>query len=393
MTTTTMMQRQEFLSLANQAGSNFRELCRRFGISAKTGYKWRKRAAEGGAEALRDRSRRPKSHPLRSATEVESKVVELRRRHPVWGGRKLRRRLLDLGETHVPAASTCTAILRRHGLPLSDPDKHTAFTRFERGLPNELWQMDFKGHFAMLDGGRCHPLTVLDDHSRYNVALDACGDERGETVRGALTLAFNHHGLPDTILCDNGAPWGDAVAMHTALTVWLLRLGVRVVHGRPYHPQTQGKEERFHRTMKAELIASRSWRDLAECAKHFPSFRQIYNHERPHDALNGATPASRYRSSPRSMPEHLPSLEYASIDTVRVVRGTGVLTFGGQTWLIGRAFAGLPVGLRPSAQTDGQWEVFFGSLQLGRMDLTAARQDKHRLRSIYPDPSLTSDKT
>lgn len=388
MTSTTMMQRQEFVGLAEQAGINFRELCRRFGISAKTGYKWRKRASEGGAEALRDRSRRPKSHPRRSVAEVEAKVVELRARHPVWGGRKLRRRLLDLGEPVVPAASTCTAILHRHGVSLSEPGKHTALERFERGLPNELWQMDFKGHFATLDGGRCHPLTVLDDHSRYNLALEACGDERGETVRDVLTRVFGRYGLPAMILCDNGAPWGDATAAHTALTVWLLRLGVRVAHGRPYHPQTQGKDERFHRTLKAELIASRTWRHLAECAEHFPRFRQIYNKERPHDALNGATPASRYRPSPRALPAHLPSLEYPRTDTLRVVRGTGVLTFGGQTWLIGRAFAGLPVGLRPSAQADGQWEVFFGSLRLGCIDLAAARIEKHRLRSIYPARTL-----
>lgn len=383
MTTTLLMQRRDLVELAATSGIGFAELCRRFGISAKTGYKWRKRWREGGEEALKDRSRRPKTQPAKSEAEVEGKVVALRREHPAWGGRKLRRRLQDVGEKQVPAASTCTQIVRRHGLPIREAQNHTAWERFERTHPNELWQMDFKGPFPTLDGKRCHPLTLLDDHSRYNVALEACADERGQTVREHLSAAFRRHGLPSAILCDNGAPWGDDSAPYTALGVWLLRLGVRVMHGRPYHPQTQGKDERFHRTLKAELIDGRGWSDLAECAERFPRFRHVYNHERPHDALGGATPSTRYRPSPRTMPEAPLPLEYAQADTVKRVRDTGIFSFLGQTWQVGRAFAGLSIGLRPSAQADGQWDVFFGSVRLGRLDLTSEPSTKHQLRSIY----------
>jgi len=389
-TQTHMSQRHEFVLLASEVGINFRQLCRRYRLSPKTGYKWLKRFRTGGVAALGDRSRRPQSSPHTCAAGIANKVIALRQKHPTWGGRKLRRRLHDLQEVAVPAASTCTAILRRAQLLAPDAGVgHTAWQRFERALPNELWQMDFKGHFATQAGPRCHPLTVLDDHSRFNLVLAACGDEQGRTVQAPLTAAFNLYGLPDSLLCDNGPPWGnaDSACPHTALTVWLLRLGVRVVHGRPYHPQTQGKDERFHRTLREELLAQCTWRDLAHCAERFPGFRECYNCERPHDALEGATPVSRYRPSPRSLPAALPAIDYPAHDTVRCVRSAGIVSFGGQTWQIGRAFAGLSIGLRPSTQADGQWEVFFCHHRLGHLDLTTPRVDKHQLRSIYSKPA------
>lgn len=390
MTQTTMSQRHEFVLLAGAAGVNFRQLCRRFRLSPKTGYKWLQRFRAGGLAALADRSRRPKSSPRTCAPALAAQVLALRHEHPSWGGRKLCRRLRDLAEKAGPAASTCPAILRRaQVLAPAAGAAHTAWRRFERASPNELWQLDFKGHFATQAGPRCHPLTALDDHSRFNLVLAACGDEQGATVRPALTAAFACYGLPDALLCDNGPPWGraDALSPHTALTVWLLRLGVRVRHGRPYHPQTQGKEERFHRTLQAELLSQHTWRDLAHCAERFPRFRDCYNCERPHDALGGATPVSRYQPSPRGLPAALPPIEYARGDTIKTVRPAGMVSFGGQTWQVGRAFAGLPVGLRPSAQADGQWEVFFCQHRLGLLDLATPRLAKHQLRSIYPTPT------
>jgi len=388
-----MTQRLEFVLLAAQAGVNFRRLCRRFGISPKTGYKWKQRYREGGNAALRDRSRRPKSSPRRCGMDVAAKVVELRREQPTWGGRKLRRRLRDLGQTAVPAASTCTEILRRAEL-LSPEGRAAAkpWQRFERAQPNELWQTDFKGHFPTQAGPRCHPLTVIDDCSRFNLVLAALADETGPTVQRELTRAFEQYGLPEALLCDNGAPWGalDATCRHTSLTVWLLRVGVRVMHGRPYHPQTQGKDERFHRTLNRDLLDRHTWRDLAHCAAQFPGFRHTYNCERPHDSLEGATPVSRYRPSVRSFPGSLPPLEYLTTDTVRTVHKNGIVMFHAQTWHIGRAFGGLPIGLRPSTQADGQWEVFFGHHRLGRLDLTAPPRPKHTARPIDTATSLSS---
>src|SRR5260370_32747647 len=249
-----MQSRQEFVGLAEQGDVSVAELCRRFGISRQTGFGYLRRHREAGADGLLDRSCRPHGSPRRSSAEIEAQVIALRQAHPRWGGRKLARRLRDLGVASVPAPSTVTEILRRHGL--LDPAEaatHRAHQRFERSAPNALWQMDFKGHVAM-DVGRCHPLTVLDDHCRYSLGLVACGDETSVTVRRHLTTLFQRYGLPQAMLADNGSPWGSIVGGHTALEVWLMRLGVRLLHGRPYHPQTQGKDERFHRTLNLELL-------------------------------------------------------------------------------------------------------------------------------------------
>lgn len=376
-----MSQRLEFVVLASQSGLAFQELCRRFGVSRKTGYKWLARYRAGGREALVDRSRRPHRSPAQVSPQMAQAVIALRL-ETAWGGRKLRRRLQDLGQNQVPAASTCTEILRRADL-LKKDQPGGPWQRFERGLPNELWQMDHKGDFATQCGQRCHPLTVLDDHSRFNLVLDAASNQRTLTVQAALTTAFERYGLPEAILCDNGGVWGNVASGtgHTPLSVWLLRLGVRVLHGRPYHPQTQGKEERFHRTLNDELLRRHTWRDLAHCAAEFPRYRQRYNHERPHDSLNGATPASRYRASVRPLPAQLPLPQYTDAE-VRVVRARGVITFGNQTWYIGEAFASLPIGLRPSPQADGQWEVYFAHFKLGSIDLTSERFAKHIARPL-----------
>ena len=380
-TFTPMSQRLEFVVLATQSGIAFSELCRRFAVSRKTGYKWLTRYKADGAQGLKDRSRCPHHSPKQVSPTVAELVIALRE-ETTWCGRKLRRRLQDLGHRDVPAASTCTEILRRASL-LETEQTRGPMQRFERELPNELWQMDHKGDVATQAGPRCHPLTVLDDHSRYNLILDAAGNQRTATVQIALTAAFERYGLPEAILCDNGGPWGNVSegAGHTPLTVWLLRLGVRVLHGRPYHPQTQGKEERFHRTLKRELLSRHTWRDLAHCAELFPRYRQRYNHERPHDSLDGDTPAARYRPSVRALPSHLPLPEYAEMH-VRIVRAKGVITFGNQTWYIGEAFAALPVGLRPSPQADGQWEVYFFHFKLGLLDLSTPNATKHIARRL-----------
>lgn len=380
-TQTSMTQRLEFVVLATGRALAFSELCGRFGVSRKTGYKWLARYQAAGAAALEDRSRKPHHSPRQISPAVAEQVIALRQ-ETTWGGRKLRRRLQDLGGKAVPAASTCTAILRRADLLAKEGPKGP-LQRFERALPNELWQMDHKGDVPTQAGPRCHPLTVLDDHCRYNLVLDPAGNQRGPTVQVALTTAFARYGLPEAILCDNGSCWGGwgERSGHTPLTVWLLRLGVRVLHGRPYHPQTQGKEERFHRTLKAELLSRHTWRDLAHCAAEFTRYRQRYNHERPHDALHGATPASCYRPSVRRLPARLPALEYEGMD-VRVVRAKGAITFRNQTWAVGKAFAALPIGLRPSPQADGQWEAYFGSCKLGLLDFTSPPADKHAVRPL-----------
>jgi len=361
--------REEFVLLALAESSNIRELCRRYRISPTTGYKWLERHGAEGRAGLHDRSRRPEHSPGCTPAGLEARVLALRDKHPAWGGRKLRRRLQDLGEADVPSASTITGILRRNGrLNKGGADHPRPFIRFEHAAPNELWQMDFKGHFAV-GRGRCHPLTILDDHSRFSVCLEACADERGTTVQKRLTAVFRRHGLPWRILADNGAPWGDdADSPHTWLTIWLLRLGVAISHGRPYHPQTQGKAERFHRSLAAELLAHQPFPDLADCQRRFDAWRHVYNTERPHEAIDLEVPIARYRPSPRAFPDSLAPIEYDSADIVRRVDAAGQLYFRNHKFRIGKAFRGHQVALRPAIR-DGRFNVFFADHHVATIDL------------------------
>jgi transposase InsO family protein len=361
-------ERAEFVRLASAEGANRSELCRRFGISRTAAYKWLARYRAGEPGGLHDRARAPHGSPGKTPAAVEAAVIRLRRQHPAWGGRKLRARLRALGHPDPPAASTITAILRRHGLLGPTAGRPRDFQRFEHPEPNALWQVDFKGHFA-LGSGRCHPLTILDDHSRYAVGLFACGNEQAATVGGHLADVFRRFGLPDRILCDNGSPWGAAgESPYTELGVWLLRLGVPVSHGRPHHPQTQGKDERFHRTLAVEVLQGRQFADLAACQDRFDAWREVYNTERPHEALGLAVPASRYRPSPRPFPERLPPLQYHAADAVRVVQPDGCAYFRGRPWKVGKAFVRQPVAVRPLAE-DGRYQIVFGTIAVAQIDL------------------------
>jgi transposase InsO family protein len=302
--------------------------------------------------------------------------VVARQAHPAWGGRKLRSWLTRQGYAGLPAPSTITAILKRQ--VLIDPEEarqHQPYQRFEMSHPNELWQMDFKGPLRLGNGQVCHPLTVLDDCSRFLVGLRACANEQGVTVQHELTGLFRLYSLPERMLMDHGAPWGDdAETPYTWLTVWLLRLGIGVSHGRPYHPQTQGKDERPHRTLEAELLVDLLVADLLACQDQFDPWRDVYNLERPHEALNLQPPITRYQSSPRPFPETLPPLVYPADLEIRKVDSSGKLSFRGHPYRIGRAFAGLPVGLRSDDLVDGRVLVFLGEHLVRFLDLhTPAR--------------------
>lgn len=368
---TAMSLRREFVTLALQPESAMSEVCRRFGVSRKTGYKWLGRFQEAGVEGLKNRSRRPHSSPLKTDDKVEQAVLKVRDTHPAWGGRKIRRRLFDLGHIDVPVASTITEILRRSDrLNPEEVEKHTPWQRFEHQSANQLWQMDFKGDFA-IDVGRCHPLTVLDDYSRYALLVQACPNQRGEMVQGHLCRAFERYGLPWQMLMDNGPPWSNGVRnSYTPLTVWMIRLGVSVWHSRFFHPQTLGKDERFHRTLKIELVGTRHFANIADCQRHFDQWREVYNHERPHEAIGMAAPATRYTVSPRVYPSSLPPIEYGSQDFVRKVQQEGIISFKGREWPIGKAFHGYPVGVRPSL-VDGIFDIYFCHQKITSINLHA----------------------
>lgn len=365
-----MLLRHEFVTLASQPDANIRALCRQYRISPTTGYTLLARFRAEGVAGLADRSRRPRSSPRLTPPATEAAVVTLRAEHPAWGGRKLAARLTALGHVAVPHPNTVTDILRRHHLlPVPEDTRHRAWQRWEREAPNALWQMDFKGHFPTATA-RCHPLTLLDDHSRFALCLAACPNEQTATVQAHLTAVFSRYGLPVAILCDNGSPWGTVADHgHTALTVWLLRLGVAVLHGRPRHPQTQGKEERFHRTLKAELLTGRVFADLPASQRAFDQWRDVYNCQRPHDALALAVPASRYQPSLVPFPVALPPVAYDAGTTVRQVRDGGRVLLHGQHYRVGQAFDGYPVALSPTDH-DGVWQVWFAHHPIATLDET-----------------------
>lgn len=376
-------QRTEFIALARRDDANIRELCRRFGISPKTGYKWLGRAATEGEAGLRDRSRRPHHSPNQTDPAVEARVVAARTAHPTWGARKLRAWLLRGGDgdgdggsigdsvdaSSVPSTSTITAILGRHGL--IDPQesaRRQPFTRFEHPHPNDLWQMDFMGHLA-LGTGRVHPLCVIDDHSRYVLGVRACAEERTETVQPALMAVFRRYGLPWAILTDNGPPWGvpghpDAL---TRLEVWLLRLDVALWHGRPAHPQTQGKVERLHRTIARDVLRPYQYPDLATCQAGLDAWRTTYNQHRPHEALDLAVPAERYTVSVRPFPDPLPPIEYDEGTIVRRVAAKGDIRYRSGRYFIAEALAGEWVAISPTPK-EGCWQVSYGCHRITTID-------------------------
>lgn len=367
-----MSLRREFVALAKTEAISFSQLCQRFGISRTTGYKWLGRANANAQETFADRSRRPYTSPTKTSAELEYEALTLRTQHPAWGGRKINRILKDRGQKNVPAPSTVTHILHRHGLiGPRQTGEGAVYHRFEHEKPNQLWQIDFKGYFAT-EQGRCEPLTVLDDHSRYNIILQAMQTTNTIPVKQALTDTFRQYGLPDRINADNGQPWGCPAAKHhgiSQLTVWLIRLGVRISFSRPAHPQTNGKEERFHRTLKAEVLTGKTFSDLKQVQRVFDEWRAIYNHVRPHDALGLAVPASRYKPSLRAFPEILPEIEYSPDDEVVEVKWNGVVRFKQQCLKVSNALQGLPIAFRKDHEQDGLYDIYFCHHRLGRLDL------------------------
>lgn len=363
-----MEQREEFVRLARLEGVNRRELCRRFGISAQTGYKWLHRFAAG--EALEDRSRRPKSSPRRVERSLEEAVIGVRKAHPTWGARKIAA-VLARSHERLPAVSTIHAVLCRHGLVAPRQATGQVWKRFEQDAANRLWQMDFKGRVRLGDAQPCHPLTIVDDHSRFAVCLAACLDQRTRTVQHQLERSFARYGLPDAFLVDNGSPWGSSHpdSRWTPLRVWLARLGVNVIYARPFHPQTKGKNERFNRTLNEEVLALRSYRDSAALQQAFDRWRLVYNHHRPHEALADQVPASRYRPSQRSWPGSVPDVAYEPGTITRLVpRTKAYISYKGRLWPVPKAFRGYRLAIRPTA-TDGILGIYFAANRVANIDL------------------------
>jgi transposase InsO family protein len=368
---TSVSQREEFVRLASQSNEMFSVLCRRFGISRKTGYKWLHRYQEFGLEGLEDRSRCPLSMPGKKVdSAMEQQIIKVRVTRS-WGGRKIKTYLEREGWADVPAASTISAIIKRHNLPRLANRVHQKLHRFEADLANDLWQMDFKGPIRVRDGF-VEPLTVLDDHSRFSLGIRTCKNKRGETVIHHLTDIFRTYGLPWRILADNGNPWGNYVfgkRRFTYFEAWLTSLDIKLIHSRPFHPQTCGKEERFHRTLKQELVGKEMNCRTIECQSIFDRWRDSYNMHRPHEALDMDVPADHYEISDRTYPEKIPKPEYDSTDEIRMVRDKGRVRYRNIDYRVGEALKGYPVAIR-STDNDQIKEIYFYRRMILKLDLS-----------------------
>lgn len=347
------------------------ELCARYGVSRKTGYKWLARMEAGGRAALRDRSRAPHHCPHRISAELAALICEARRAHPTWGARTL----LDwLGTRHPgqgwPAVSTVGDLLARRGLVKKRrrrrPPYHPGVVPPTTVAPNDLWTADFKGHFRTRDGIYCYPLTIADQHSRYLLACQGLLSTKGHGVRAGFEAAFREHGLPRVIRTDNGVPFA-TTGIHglSQLNVWWMHLGIQHQRIRPASPQQNGVHERMHKTLKAG--ACRPPRgNLAAQQRAFNHFRTEFNEERPHQALGGRPPARVYRRSPRLYPERLPLIEYPGHFLVKRVTNAGTFRFKHRLLFIANALKQRYIGLEEVA--DGIWSIYFNNVLLARLD-------------------------
>lgn len=376
-------QREDFIKEIEAGEKSKSTICREYGISRVTGDKWFKRYKN--RENLSNKSHTPFKTPEKTPEKTEKQILDIRTAHPAWGARKINKIMTTQG-VKPPATSTISAILKRNGCISKEASQAaTPYKRFQKERCNEMWQTDFKGHFGMKDGNRCHPLTVLDDRSRFSLCVDAKENEQKEGVIASFTRLFETYGLPDSLLCDNGNPWGTSQSTgYTLFEVWLMNYGILPIHGRIKHPQTQGKEERFHRTMKEELLKREEISDIFDAQKKFDVFRECYNNERPHEAIGMNVPADIYHASTRKFPDKLREWAYPDGFELRKIKTTGFITYGGQGYFLSEAFGGLTVGIRES-KVEGCVNLYYRQFKIGRI---SAKENSFVSKRIYPaDPA------
>lgn len=357
-------QRMQFVIRATSGTERLSALCREFGISRPTGYAWRRRYQQTRTLTLiRERSRRPHHSPTRLAAEHEQRVAALRRRTG-WGAKKLRV-LLAEEEIRLPVR-TIHRTLERHGL-VSEQAHGPAPGRFERGEPNQLWQMDSKGKYPLQDG-ECHVLSILDDHSRYVVGLYALPGLSGDKASACLLQTFRRYGVPREMLMDRGSLWWSAWNGWglTRLSVWLIEQGIALLYGRVCHPQTQGKVERFHRTLGEELRHRGVPPKFALWPAALAEIKSNYNYQRPHEALGMQRPAERYQPSRRAYAEQVQPWEYPLGSEVRRLNSQGMLTDQGRRWFICEALAEKQVRVE---RWDGKLVVSYRHMYIREVDL------------------------
>lgn len=354
-----MSEKQYFVDEAEQKKRSFSDLCKTYGIHRSTGYKWLNRHQRAGKSGLQELSRQPKHSPNKTKEKIEALILQVRDAHPKWGGVTIKSYIERAG-IEMPTEKTINRILKRHGkITIEESLKRQGCIRFEHEKPNELWQMDFKGYFKLANGKSCHPLTLLDDHSRFVLAIKSCAHETHDTVKTALIEVFREYGLPERMTMDNGPPWGYSGSQnYTRLSVWLIKQGIKVSHSRPYHPQTQGKLERFHRTMKEELLQAYYFDNYEHAQKGFDWFRDMYNYERPHQGIEAYSPGYIYERSNKEYREELLPFIYDEGLEIRKVNVKGYMNYEGKRYYVGEAFACEEIGLKKSTE-DEMLDVYF----------------------------------
>jgi transposase InsO family protein len=364
-----MKERIKFMLDVESGVFHFREICERYGVSRKTGYKWLKRYLEGGLEALRDQSRAPHQCPHKTPKEVEEKIVKMREKHqsgPVTLGYRLER--ID-PQIRWPAASTIGEILKRRGQVKPRKRRRKPQALFSRHQvqtdePNQVMTADFKGEFRTQDGRYCYPLTMQDHCARYSFCCQAMKSTSAKPARDQFERVFQEYGLPETILTDNGTPFASTgLRRLSRLSVWWIRLGIQPLLIQLGHPEQNGRHERYHRTLKQQTAFPPA-ANLSTQQQLFDRFRQDYNQERPHQSLGGKTPAEVYQPSKRPYPKRLPPLEYPGHYEVRRVSSNGQIKLHGKRIFLSEVLEHQAVGLEEFKE--GIWSIYLGETLLGR---------------------------
>ena len=372
---TVMQERERFVEDVENQVDTVTALCLRYGISRKTGYKWIKRAAEG--RRLCDQSRRPHQQPSKTARDTEELILALRKDNPTWGGKTIKAVLESAGFQGIPSAKTCGNILKRNGcIDPEEAKKHQPFQRFEREKCNELWQTDFKGDFLLGDNTRCYPLTILDDHSRFSIRIEPKYAAKG--VIESFTLAFQEYGLPDAVLSDNGSQFSGFKGGYTQFERFLMDLDVAPLHGRIMHPQTQGKIERFHRTLKQEALRTTP-ENIRAAEKLFAEWRFKYNELRPHSALQMKTPASVYHPSERALFQPKP-YEYDLGARVVKTNNWGYLRFGPIQVYLSETMRDTHLEVRPTENES--FLVIYRNYKIAEVDAVENKLLNRRIRRL-----------
>ena len=377
--------REEFVKRVLAKESSKAALCREYGISRPTGDKWIERFEDG--QTMSDRSRAPLTCPGKTAVDIEAEIVRIRKCYPALGAVKLRKIMTDAGHTNLPCARTFNNIFQRNNLIQKEESRAaTPHQRFEKAVPNEMWQADFKGDFRMEDGYRCHPLNIIDDCSRFNLCIEALTNETFSAVKPVVERLFREYGLPFSFLCDNGNPWGTSQSMgYSRFEVWLMELGVLTLHGRPRHPQTQGKEERFNRSFTRECLKGKVFFNKYHAQNCFDEYRSFYNEIRPHFSLDLDVPASHYQASSKQMPEHIEEWEYPPEYHLCKVKDTGFFNYKGQGYFLSEAFGGKTIAIRES-RLPGQITLVFRQFKIGRIDPEKRTYTLKRAYLLEGDP-------